>query len=78
MRNVEPSIGRVIAEERSRCGFTQETFAAACGISRRHLAAIENGANFSVAILLDIARNLPPTSALPFGEFVLLRPPRTS
>lgn len=74
-RTVDTSLGRAIARERSRCGFTQEAFAELCGISKRHLAAIEHGANFSVAILLEILRNLPSTAALPVDEYLLLRPP---
>lgn len=75
MRNVTSSLGHAIARERLRSGLSQNEFAAACGISRRHLAAIEGGANLTVAVLIDIADNLPATSALPLDGFLLLRVP---
>jgi transcriptional regulator with XRE-family HTH domain len=75
MRRVASSLGHAIARERVLSGFSQDAFAAACGISRRHLAAIEGGANLTVSVLMDIARNLPPTSALPLDDFLLLRVP---
>jgi transcriptional regulator with XRE-family HTH domain len=75
MRRVASSLGHAIARERVLSGLSQDEFAAACGISRRHLAAIEGGANFTVAVLLDIADNLPPTSALPLDGFLLVRVP---
>ena len=41
-----------------------------CGISRRHLAAIEAGANFTVAVLLAIAHELVEP-AMPIADFLL-------
>jgi transcriptional regulator with XRE-family HTH domain len=61
-RRVDKSLGRIIEMERVKSGLTQEGLAGACGICRRHLASIEAGANFSVAILFDLARVLPAIS----------------
>ena len=75
-RSLDPALGRAIEAARRRRGLTQAGLAATCGMSRRHLAAIEGGANFSVAILLDLARTLPD-QVLSLGEFVLVRVPET-
>lgn len=75
MRRVASSLGHAIARERARSGLSQDELAAACGISRRHLAAIEGGANLTVAVLIDIANNLPAASALPLDGFLLVRVP---
>ncbi len=75
MRRVASSLGHAIARERLQRGLSQEAFAAACGISKRHLAAIESGANLTVAVLIDIAENLPAASALPVDGFLLFRVP---
>ena len=73
-RQLDQSLGRTLATARLRRGLTQAGLAAMCGMSRRHLADIEGGANFTVAILLDLARTLPD-AVLPIGEFVLVRVP---
>src|SRR5689334_12037102 len=53
------SIGRKIAQERSRQQLTQEDLAGMAEIDRSFLSYIENGRkNFSVAMLLDIASAL--------------------
>jgi transcriptional regulator with XRE-family HTH domain len=76
-RSLDPALGRTIEAARRRQGWTQAGLAANCGMSRRHLASIEAGANFSVAILLDLARALPG-EVLPVGEFLLVRVPGRS
>ena len=73
-RQLDPALGRTLATARLTRGLTQAGLAALCGMSRRHLADIEAGANFTVAILLDLARMLPE-QVLPMGEFVLIRVP---
>jgi transcriptional regulator with XRE-family HTH domain len=73
-RSLDPALGRTIESARRKRGVTQVGLAATCGMSRRHLASIEAGANFSVAILLDLARALPD-QVLPVGEFLLVRVP---
>jgi transcriptional regulator with XRE-family HTH domain len=76
-RRLDPALGRTIEAARRKRGVTQVGLAATCGMSRRHLASIEAGANFSVAILLDLARALPE-QVLPVGEFLLVRMPERS
>ena len=73
-RSLDPALGRSVQAARVRRGLTQENLAALSGMSRRHLAAIEAGANLTVAKLLDLARALPD-QVLPVGEFVLVRLP---
>jgi transcriptional regulator with XRE-family HTH domain len=76
-RHLDAEIGKTIERERRRHGLTQVRLARMCGMSRRHLAAIERGANFSVAVLLDIAHVLAG-QALRIGDYLLLHvPPRS-
>ena len=51
-------LGRIIREARDRHDLSQEELARRCSISRRHLIEIEQGRNFSVAVLAAIAREL--------------------
>jgi len=60
MIKVPAVVGKRIRKGRRARGMTQTEFAACCGLSRRHLAAIESGANFSVSALLMIEAALGP------------------
>lgn len=51
-------LGRIIRQARDHRELSQEELARRCGISRRHLIEIEQGRNFSVAVLASIAREL--------------------
>jgi transcriptional regulator with XRE-family HTH domain len=76
-RHLDKAIGKTIERERRRHGLTQVRLARMCGVSRRHLAAIERGGNFSVAILLDVAQVLAG-KALRLGDYVLLYAPEAN
>ncbi|HEY2092296.1 MAG TPA: helix-turn-helix transcriptional regulator [Thermoanaerobaculia bacterium] len=51
-------LGRIIRQAREHHELSQEELARRCGMSRRHLIEIEQGRNFSVAVLAAIAREL--------------------
>ena len=51
-------LGRIIRKAREDQHLSQEELARRCGMSRRHLIEIEQGRNFSVAVLAAIAREL--------------------
>jgi transcriptional regulator with XRE-family HTH domain len=55
VKPLDKNLGRVIRARRKVRGFTQEELARRCGVSRRHLIAIERGANFTVAVLIALA-----------------------
>jgi transcriptional regulator with XRE-family HTH domain len=48
-------LGDVVRETRIKKGLTQAKLARLAGVSRRHLAALEKGANVSVAVLKKVA-----------------------
>jgi transcriptional regulator with XRE-family HTH domain len=48
-------LGDVVREARIKKGLTQARLARLAGVSRRHLAALEKGANVSVAVLRKVA-----------------------
>jgi transcriptional regulator with XRE-family HTH domain len=54
-------LGDTIREARIRKGLTQARLASLAGVSRRHLAALEKGANVSVSILQRVAGVLEVT-----------------
>lgn len=54
-------LGETIREARIRKGLTQARLAKMAGVSRRHLAALEKGANISVSILQRVATVLELT-----------------
>lgn len=54
-------LGETIKEARVRKGLTQARLAKMAGVSRRHLAALEKGANVSVSILQRVATVLELT-----------------
>jgi len=60
MIKVPPVVGKRIRKGRCARRMTQVEFAAYCGVSRRHLAAIEAGANFSVRLLVVIEAAIGP------------------
>jgi transcriptional regulator with XRE-family HTH domain len=64
MNDLELSLGHAIRSARSRRKLSQAALASRCGISRRHLAGIESGANFSVAVLALLAAELDELPAL--------------
>src|SRR6476646_1789814 len=48
-------LGDIVRETRIKKGLTQAKLARMAGVSRRHLAALEKGANVSVAVLKKVA-----------------------
>jgi SOS-response transcriptional repressor LexA len=63
-------LGQSVREARLKKGFTQARLAKMAGVSRRHLAALEKGANVSVSILQRVAAVLELTE-IPLGELSL-------
>ena len=53
------AIGDEVREARLKRGVSQARLARLCGLSLRHLVAIEGGANFTVAVLILLVRELP-------------------
>jgi transcriptional regulator with XRE-family HTH domain len=66
-------LARIIRDARERHGLSQEELARRCGMSRRHLIEIEQGRNFSVALLAAIARELEEIGPA-VAEFLSKRP----
>lgn len=54
-------LGETVREARTRKGLTQAKLAKLAGVSRRHLAALEKGANVSIQILQRVASVLELT-----------------
>jgi DNA-binding XRE family transcriptional regulator len=52
-------IGDSVRAARLEAGLSQDKLARSCGLSRRHIVAIENHCNFTLAVLLALARGLP-------------------
>ena len=63
-------LGDTVREARIRKGLTQAKLAQLAGVSRRHLAALEKGANVSINILQRVALVLDLTE-IPLGEVSL-------
>jgi HTH-type transcriptional regulator/antitoxin HipB len=63
-------LGDTVREARIRKGLTQARLAKLAGVSRRHLAALEKGANVSVGILQRVAGVLELTE-IPLGDLSL-------
>jgi len=59
MQKLDSAVGITIRLARKAAGLSRATPARACGISLRHMIAIERGSNFTVAMLLAIVRELP-------------------
>jgi len=61
-RETKKKLGQRIRELRAKKEWSQEAFAAACGLYRSHMGAIERGeANITLATLLAIAEKLDTT-----------------
>lgn len=73
---LDGTLGAAVRELRLKQGFTQARLARVAGVSRRHLAALENGANVSVLVVVKIARVLG-IGQLPLGDLTLTREPTT-
>jgi transcriptional regulator with XRE-family HTH domain len=63
-------LGDTVRESRIRKGLTQAKLATLAGVSRRHLAALEKGANVSISILQRVAAVLDLTE-IHLGELSL-------
>ncbi len=62
--NIQMQLGARIRENRSRLGWSQETFADMCGLNRSHMGEIERGrANVTLATLVIIAQKLETSAA---------------
>jgi transcriptional regulator with XRE-family HTH domain len=55
---VPPSLGEALRSGRERKGLSQAQLAEVSGVSLRHIASVENGANISVGLLLILAAEL--------------------
>ena len=66
-------LGDTVREARIRKGLTQAKLARQAGVSRRHLAALEKGANVSVLVLRKVAAVLELTE-IHLGELSLRTP----
>ena len=60
-------LGQIIRAARIKKGLTQARLARLAGVSRRHLAALEKGANVSVLVLKKVAAVLELT-AIDLGD----------
>lgn len=57
--SLRAKLGRVIAKRRREAGFSQEAFAAKCGLHRTFMGAVERGEkNVSLDTLEKVARGL--------------------
>jgi transcriptional regulator with XRE-family HTH domain len=65
-------LGQTVRDARTKKRLTQDRLAKMAGVSRRHLAALEKGANVSINIVQRVASVLELTE-IPLGE-VSLRP----
>jgi transcriptional regulator with XRE-family HTH domain len=65
-------LGESVREARLKKGLTQARLAKMAGVSRRHLAALEKGANISIGILQRVAAVLE-LKEIPIGEISLRR-----
>jgi transcriptional regulator with XRE-family HTH domain len=59
MEDLQHRLGQRIRRIRSKLGYTQESFADACGLHRNYMGAIERGEqNITIKTLQIIARGL--------------------
>jgi len=65
-------LGQSVREARLKKGLTQARLAKMAGVSRRHLAALEKGANVSIGILQRVAAVLE-LREIPIGDLSLRR-----
>jgi len=59
MVTLHPAVGAAIRDCRSRRRLSRSMLAQRSGVSLRHLTEIERGANFSMAILVEIMAVMP-------------------
>ncbi len=59
MLPLDPAVGIAVRSARHAAGLSQQRLAQLSGVSVRHLIEIEAGANFTVAVLFALARELP-------------------
>ena len=64
-------LGEAVREARRKRGLTQAKLAKLVGVSRRHIAGIEGGANPTMAVFLAIVKVMPE---MPYrlGDFLVL------
>jgi transcriptional regulator with XRE-family HTH domain len=67
---LDGTLGVAVRELRENQQLTQAAVARLAGVSRRHIAAIEKGANVSVLVVVKVARVLGATE-LPLGGVTL-------
>jgi transcriptional regulator with XRE-family HTH domain len=70
-------LGETVRAARHERGLTQERLARLAGVSRRHLAALEKGANVSVAVLRKVASVLQ-LAEITLGELTVRTDPSSS
>jgi transcriptional regulator with XRE-family HTH domain len=70
-------LGETVRSTRVKRGFTQARLARLAGVSRRHLAALEKGANVSINVLQRVASVLE-LSEIDLGELTVKTSPSTS
>jgi transcriptional regulator with XRE-family HTH domain len=66
-------LGETVRSTRIKRGFTQARLARLAGVSRRHLAALEKGANVSINVLQKVASVLD-LSEINLGELIVQTP----
>lgn len=64
-----------VAEARRRLGLSDEKLAERCGVSRRHLAELQKGANVTLLVMQKVMRALGITD-LSLGEMEQLSAPK--
>jgi transcriptional regulator with XRE-family HTH domain len=64
------SLGAAVKEARLKRGFTQAELARRAKVSRRHAAALENGANVGALVIIRVAQALGMTE-VPLGTAVV-------
>ena len=62
LMKVDRTVAIAVRIARTTAGMSQIELARACGVTVRHIFAIEHGSDFSVGLLLRIARELPVLS----------------
>jgi transcriptional regulator with XRE-family HTH domain len=70
-------LGETVRAARNERGLTQERLARLAGVSRRHLAALEKGANVSVAVLRKVASVLQ-LAEITLGDLTVRTDPSSS
>lgn len=73
MLRLDPAVGIAIRVARKAAGLSRAGLARACHLTIHHIAAVERGSNFSVALLLAIVRELPALRLPDVAAALLLR-----